>query len=131
MIIRHIKNWITHGESTIMTELAGGIEKIDSIILDRAIDQKDPMALKALNQMIHWLGVWFFNLYVSYNVNCLVIGGGLVNMGEKLLGPMRKEFDRYNHDERPVFFKTAECGEDCGSLGASQLLLNALRKDIN
>jgi glucokinase len=109
-------------EKTIMAEMSGGAEKIDSIILEKAVEAGDAMAIKALNQMIHWLGVWFFNLYVSYNVNCFVTGGGLVNMGEKLLGPIRRAFDSYNHDERPVHFKTAECGTDCGTLGAAELV---------
>ena len=126
MIVQHIRNWINAGENTVMTELAGGAEKIDSIILEKAYDMGDGMAVKALNQMIHWLGVWFFNLYVSYNVNCFVMGGGLVNMGEKLLGPIRHTFDNYNHDERPVYFKPAECGPNCGTLGAAELAIRAL-----
>ena len=126
MIVQHIKNWIAAGEKTVMTDLAGGAADIDSIIMEKACDLGDPMALKALDQMTHWLGVWFFNLYVSCNVNCFVMGGGLVNMGEKLLGPIRRVFDTYNHDERPVYFKPAECGEDCGILGAAELVSSAL-----
>jgi glucokinase len=122
MIVQHIRNWIALGEKTVMAEMAGGVEKIDSIILEKAADAGDAMAVKALNQMIHWLGVWFFNLYVSYNVNCFVMGGGLVNMGDKLLVPVRKAFDSYNHEERPVYFKTAECGTHCGVLGTAELV---------
>ena len=125
MIVQHIKKWITSGEQTIMTELAGGVDNIDSIILEKAYDQGDQMAIKALNQMIHWLGVWFFNLYVFCNVNCFVMGGGLVNMGNKLLSPVRVTFDKLNHDERPVYFKTAECGEHCGIIGAAELVYAA------
>jgi len=124
MIVQHIRNWIAAGEKTAMIELAGGVEKIDSIILEKAYDQGDAMAAKALNQMIHWLGVWFFNLYVTFNVNCFVMGGGLVNMGDKFLGPIRRTFDSYNHDERPVHFKIAECGADCGILGAGEFIFN-------
>jgi glucokinase len=122
MIVQHIRNWIAAGEKTIMAEMAGGVEKIDSIILDKAVESGDAMAIKAISQMIHWLAVWFFNLYLSYNVNCFVIGGGLVNMGRKLLEPIRGAFDSYNHDEHPVYFKIAECGTDCGTLGAAELV---------
>ena len=126
MIVRHIKNWIASGETTIMTELAGSVEEINSIILEKAYDKGDPMAVKTLNQMTHWLGIWFYNLYVSFNVNCFVIGGGLVNMGEKFLSPIRLKFDEYNRDERPVYFKIAECGEDYAILGASELVYSVL-----
>jgi glucokinase len=125
MIVRHIQKWINAGEQTIMTDLAGGMDKIDSIVLEKAYDQGDAMAVKALNQMTHWLGVWFYNLYVSCNVNCFVMGGGLVNMGEKLLAPVRQTFDTLNHDERPVYFKIAECGENCGIIGAAELVIAA------
>ena len=124
MIVKHIRNWIVAGEKTIMTELSGGIDKIDSIILEAAYDKGDAMALRAFSQMVHWLGVWFYNLYVTYNVNCFVLGGGLIKMGEKLLGPVRETFNAYNHDERPVYFKTAECTDYCGVLGAAELVFN-------
>jgi glucokinase len=128
MIVKHIKNWIAAGEQTAMIDLAPGasreerIDRIDSIILERAYDQGDPMARRAFKQMTDWLGVWFYNLYVTYNVNCFVLGGGLVNMGAKLLDPVRRVFDSYNHDERPVYFKTAECTEHCGIVGAAELI---------
>ena len=128
MIVKHIKNWIASGESTIMTELAGSAEKIDTIILEKAYDKGDPMAVKALNQMTHWLGIWFYNLYVCFNVNCFVIGGGLVNMGEKFLNPIRRKYDEYNRDDRPVYFKPAECGENYAILGASELVLSVMDK---
>jgi len=125
MIVRHIKNWIAAGERTIMPELAGSVDEIDSIILEKAYDLGDAMAVKALNQMTHWLGIWFYNLYVTLNINCFVIGGGLVNMGEKFLGPIRSKFDEYNRETHPVYFKIAECGEDYGILGASELVCSA------
>ena len=128
MIVQHIRNWIAAGEPTIMDELAGGADKITTVILERAFEKGDPMAAKPLGQMSRWLGVWFFNLYLSYNVNCFVYGGGLVNMGEKLLGPIRRAFDSYNHDERPVYFKTAQCAGDSGIIGASELVYSALEK---
>jgi hypothetical protein len=43
-------------------------------------------------------------------------------MGEKLLAPVRRNFDAYNHDKQPVHFKTAECVEHCGVLGAAELV---------
>ena len=121
MIVRHIRNWIAAGEKTNMTELAGGMEKIDSIVIGRAYDSGDPMAVKAINQMAYWLGTWFFNLYISFNVNCFVLGGGLVNMGDKLLLPIRKKFDEYKHDDNPVYFKPAGCWENTGIIGAAEL----------
>jgi glucokinase len=126
MIVKHIKQWIDAGGQTIMTSLAGGRDRIDSIILEKAYDSGDPMAIRAVDQMTRWLGLWFFNLYVSLNINCFVLGGGLVKMGEKLLGPVRRVFDQYNHDERPVYFKTAALETNCGTIGAAELAWDAV-----
>ncbi|MDR2433186.1 MAG: ROK family protein [Treponema sp.] len=130
MIVKHIKQWIAAGEKTVMTDIAGGVDNIDSIVLEKAFDAGDSLAIRAFNQMVRWFGVWFFNLYVSCNVNCFVIGGGLVKMGEKLIGPIRSAFDSYNHDERPVYFKTAECKEHCGVLGAAELVFSIERGEV-
>jgi glucokinase len=122
MIVKHIQQWIEAGESTLMTRLAGGSENIDCFHLEAAFDQGDPMAIKALDQMAQYLGLWFFNLYVTLNINCFVLGGGLLKMGEKLLGPVRTIFDSYNRNEMAVYFKTAELGEQCGITGAAELV---------
>jgi glucokinase len=125
MIVRHIKKWIAAGEKTVMTNLCESIDKIDTVLLEKAFDMGDELAVRAFNQMVNWLGVWFYNLYVTFNINCFVLGGGLVNMGEKLLGAIRRVFDEYNHDERPVYFKTAECGENCGIIGAAEMVFDS------
>jgi glucokinase len=128
MIIKHIQLWIEEGEKTLMTELAGGADKISAHHLEAAFDEGDPLAVRAMNQMTKYLGLWFFNLYVTFNINCFVLGGGLVKMGEKLLGPVRRVFDEYNRNGAPegfdmsVYFKNAELGDRVGIVGAAELI---------
>jgi glucokinase len=127
MIVKHIRGWIESGEETIMTELAGGPENIDCRHLEEAWNRGDALAVRALNQMTRYLGLWFFNLYLTLNINCFVLGGGLVKMGEKLLGPARRIFEEYNEagssGDTPVYFKTAELGDRAGVIGAAELVL--------
>lgn len=122
MIVRHIRRWIDAGEQTLMVQLAGAPEKIDARHLEMAARAGDPMALRALDQMALYLGVWVFNLYITLNINCFVFGGGLVNMGELLFGRVRQVFDSYCHTEEPVEFLFAQCGQEAGLLGALELL---------
>jgi glucokinase len=124
MIVRHIRRWIENGEETLMTTLAGGAENITAHHLEEAYDQGDPLAVRALNQMTSYLGLWFFNLYVTFNINCFVLGGGLLKLENKLLGPVRRIFDQYNHNEMPVYFKIAELGDRVGVIGAAELIFN-------
>ena len=122
MIVRHIRKWIENGEETLMTQLAGSPEKIDARHLEMAARAGDPMALRALDQMALYLGIWVFNLYMTLNIDCFVFGGGLVNMGDLLFGRIRKVFDSYRQTEEPVDFLFAQCGQDAGILGALELL---------
>ena len=123
MIVKHIQKWIDEGQPTVMAELAGAPENITCEHLDVAWQQGDEMALRAVDQMARYMAVWLFNLYVTLNINCYVFGGGLLGMGDKLFGPVRRYFDEYNQDsEHPVHFRTAELEEDFGIIGATELL---------
>ena len=103
-------------------QLAGAPENIDARHIEMAARTGDPMALRALDQMALYLGVWVFNLYMTLNIDCFVFGGGLVNMGDLLFGRIRKVFDSYRQTQEPVDFLFAQCGQDAGVLGALELL---------
>jgi glucokinase len=122
MIVKHIQNWIAGGEKTIMTELAGGAGKITAFELEEAYFKNDELAIRAINQMVEYMAVWLFNLYVLLNINCFVFGGGLLKMKIPLLELVRKKFDDYNGNDMPVYFKTAELGENFGIIGAAELI---------
>lgn len=140
MIIKHIEKWIAGGEKSCITDIAGN-EKINCNHLSAAYNAGDNLARRAINQMVHILGVWTFNLYVTLNINCFVFGGGLIKMfrelkgGEQgieknpggLLEAVKKIFDKYNKNEMPVYFKEAALsdtlsGDDFGIIGAAELL---------
>lgn len=122
MIIKHIEKWIEDGENTLMLDMAGTPDKITCEIIDQAYEKGDAMAIKAVNQMAKYLAVWLYNLYVTLNINCFIFGGGLLNMGDKLFGQVNRNFHQYNQDDMPVYFKTAELGNDFGIIGAAELL---------
>lgn len=123
MVVKHVRQWIANGEATIMTELAGGVERISTVHLDKAWEAGDALALRAVEQMAKYMAVWIYNLYVTLNINCFVFGGGLLRMGDKLFGRMREIFDGFNQDEKhPVYFRNAELTEDFGIVGAAELI---------
>lgn len=122
MIVKHIQNWIAQGQETVMTALAGDPRKITAIHLEEAYFQNDAMAVRAVEQMVQYMAVWLYNLYVTLNINCFVFGGGLLKMNIRLLERIREVFDTYNHTDLPVYFKAAELGEDFGIIGAAELL---------
>ncbi|MDR0497481.1 MAG: ROK family protein, partial [Treponema sp.] len=131
MIIRHIEKWILAGEKSIITGIAGN-EKLNCNHLSLAYNRGDLLARRAIAQMVKYLGVWTYNLYVTLNINCFVFGGGLIKMfrefekGVSLLDAMKEVFDKYNKNSMPVYFKEAELsnslGDDFGMIGAAELV---------
>ena len=140
MIIRHIEKWIQAGEKSSITVFADN-EQMNCSHLAEAYNSGDPLALRAIAQMVKLLGVWTYNLYVTFNINCFVFGGGLLKMFQQLKGfkltsgenaaglldAVKEVFDGYNKNSLPVYFKEAELsdtlsGDDFGTIGANELL---------
>ena len=140
MIGKHIKKWIEAGEKSCITGIAGN-EDLNCNHIAEAYNNRDPLARRAVAQMVKFLGIWTFNLYLTLNINCFIFGGGLLKMfndikeegpkpGENsggLLNAMKEVFDKYNNNSMPVYFKEAELsntvsGDDFGIIGAAELL---------
>ena len=122
LIVKHIQARIAAGEPTMMTDLAGGAENITCQTLATAFDQGDSLARWAIEQMASYLAVWFYNLYVLLDIDCYVLGGGMMNLGDRLFPRVRQLFDQYNDIDLPVYFKPAELKNDFGIIGAAELL---------
>jgi len=122
LIVKHIQARIAAGEPTTMTDLAGGADKITCRTIVTAFDQGDALAIWAVDQMAKYLAIWFYNLYVLLDIDCYVLGGGMLNLGDRLFPRVREAFDQYNNSDWPVYFKPAELNNDFGIIGAAELI---------
>lgn len=121
-ILTHIRRWLAEGESSMLPELAGSVDKITAKHINEAYEKGDPLSIRAVEQMAHYLAVWIFNVYMLLNVDCIVFAGGLLAMGDKLFGRIQEEFERYHTNGFPVEFHFTKLGEDSGLIGAVELL---------
>ena len=94
---------------------------LDCVELNRACQAGDAVALEALDLQAHYFAICLFNIYQLLNVNLFVFGGGLTHFGDTLFGRIRREFDRYNHVDKPVEFRMAELKQDFGIIGAAEV----------
>lgn len=97
-------------------------EGLDCVELNRACRAGDPLAMEALEQTAHYIGVCVFNIYQLLNFNLFAFGGGLTNFGDLLFSRVRREFDRYNHLPQKVEFRFAELKQNFGIIGAAELV---------
>lgn len=121
MIAKHVAKWIGEGKETQMATLADCGE-ISTLEIAQAWRNGDSLAAQAVKQMQHYLAVWLFNIYVFVNIDCIVLGGGLLKLGDDFWNGVFEEFEGYKKSGCKVNFKEAELGDDMGLIGARELL---------
>ncbi len=123
MIVKHVQRWIAEGGQTAMLAMANGDPmRITTHELSRAWQQSDKMAVRAVEQMQQFLSLWLFDLYLFTNINCFVLGGGLLKMGDAFWDEVFRRFHQLDDGGMPVYFKRAEMGDETGIIGANELL---------
>lgn len=115
-ITNYVRQWIANGEESI---LAG--KDITAKEISEAYDKGDAVAIKAIKQMAHYLGAWIFDVYMLMNIDCIVFSGGLLAMGDKLFGEIKKEFESYHTNGFDVELVETKLGSDSCLIGAMEL----------
>jgi glucokinase len=78
-------------EDSLLYKLAQGIiERIDCRLLGQAAATGDPFALQEIERVAASLGLALANVQSLFNPDLIAIGGGVANMGEVLLEPIRR-----------------------------------------
>lgn len=126
-IYKHVEQRLARGETTVMTSLVSSVHEITGRTLAQAYAMGDAMAAALLDQMGDTLGILFYNLYVALNVDCIVVGGGLTNLGEALFSRIHAGFDRFERAcKQPVYILPSALKQDFGVIGAAELLFDSL-----
>jgi glucokinase len=111
--------------ATQLLALAGGsTEAINGPMVTRAAKAGDPASLGAFDQIGYWLASGLGDLVQVLDPQVLVIGGGVIEAGDLLLGPVRRYFtDALAQRGRlPVGeVRPALLGNTAGVVGAADL----------
>jgi glucokinase len=113
-----------------MVTLAGGDpDAVTGPLVTAAAKQGDPVALEVLATVGRRLGEGIAGLVNVLDPDVVVVGGGVIEAGELLLGPARLAFARSVEapDHRPeVPIVPAAMGNDAGAVGAADLAVMEL-----
>lgn len=127
-IIERADRKLQAGRASRLRELAprGGITPE---LVSRAAAAGDAVALEVLDEIGFLIGVGVTSLINILNPERFVIGGGIAQAGELLLGPIRRTVDSR---AVPLQRQTAEIvpallGDNAGVMGAGALVLDRLR----
>jgi glucokinase len=117
------------GAAVRLLQLAGGsAEGIDGPAVTQAALEGDAVALRCFEIIGHWLGTGLADLAAVLDPGCFVIGGGVSEAGDLLIGPARAAFRAglTGGSYRPLAeIRTAQLGADAGLIGAADLARNA------
>lgn len=108
-----------------LLQLAGGDSgAISGAHITEAAREGDPAALRCFSIVGTWLGQGLADLAAVLDPGCMVVGGGVSEAGELLLGPARAAFGKAltGAGYRPqVQIARAALGADAGIVGAADL----------
>jgi glucokinase len=130
-LAREAKQRIKEGVKTSILEYAeGDVKKVTAQVIHSAAQQGDSLAKELIARTGYYVGVGLANLINIFNPELIVIGGGLSNIGDMLLGSAFKVAGERAHKEafQAVRFASAELGRNSGVLGAAAFALQEMRK---
>jgi glucokinase len=105
-------------------ELAGSIEALRGEHVSRAAAEGDEGGLAVLRTFADWVALGIGNLVTVLDCSLVVIGGGLVELGDLLLDPVRAAYPAQvmaPGERADVRIVAAELGEHAGAIGAALL----------
>ncbi len=116
-----------------LLKLGGGsVEGINGPQITEAAHEGDAVALRCFEIVGGWLGQGLAALAGILDPGCFVIGGGVSDAGDLLIGPARAAFEAAlpGSTYRPqAEIRLAQLGADAGLIGAADLARRALTQD--
>jgi glucokinase len=111
-------------QAVVLLALAGTVDAIEGRHVMHAAREGDPVALQAFDTCGTWLGRGLASKAAMLDPERFVIGGGVAEAGDLLLGPARAAFAQtlLARDHRPsADLVTGALGTDAGLVGAADL----------
>jgi glucokinase len=111
-------------QTTILSLCEGDLNKVSAQAVSLAADRGDALAEELISRTGYYLGVGLVNLVDIFNPELILIGGGLSNMGQRLLAPALKVVKEraFAVPAEAVRIAISQLGADAGVLGAVALV---------
>ncbi|OGO24228.1 MAG: hypothetical protein A2144_13600 [Chloroflexi bacterium RBG_16_50_9] len=130
-VAREAVKRIGQGEKSILVDMVKGkIEEIDAEKVGVAARRGDSLALNVLSRAGTYLGVGLTNLVNIFNPEMIVLGGGMVGLGDLLLSPAKKVISEraFPISAQAVRIVTTQLGDEAGLYGAAAFAIQRVRR---
>ena len=121
-INRIVQDEASRGDFPWAVEIAGTWEKVNSHLLSSGVKKQEPDSLRILNDFCRDVSIGLTNLILLLDLDTVVIGGGICEIGEPLRNRIEIWIDEMliGSEHRPkVEVKIAELGPNAGAVGAA------------
>ena len=122
-VARRVTTAISEGERSILAESLDSGESIDARRVVEAARAGDLLCQRIWDEACLYLAVACVNIQHAFNPACVILGGGMSQAGDFLLGPVKEHLARQSwslHDDLPEVL-LAGLGYDAGVVGAAGL----------
>ena len=109
--------------------MAGSVEAVTGQHVSDALANGDGDAARIFDEFCHLVGLGVANLVMIMDLERIVVGGGLVRIGEPLRSGIQAHLDKMvvgSEHRPPVEVVLAELGADAGALGAALMAADLL-----
>lgn len=99
--------------------------KVDGKLIKQGLEINDPVSQSVADECADYTGIGIYNIFQIFNPPVIVLGGGLMNLGDRYFSRIKTKFLELARDMLydPVSIVKSEAGEDAGLIGAAALLL--------
>jgi len=121
------KDMLKKGSRSVLSDMVrGDISKITSKHVYEAMVKKDNTASAAWDAFVGHLATGVAGMINALNPQVIVIAGGVINAGDRLFSPLRRETAArcFAAPFKAVKIVPAELGEEAGAIGAAGVALN-------
>jgi glucokinase len=113
---------LSAGEESLLTGMVNGdLGRISAREVGLAAERGDSLAAGVIARAANYLGVGMVNLVNIFNPEVIIVGGGVANLGDRLLDPAREVVREraFPMASAAVRIVTARLGNDASLLGAA------------
>ena len=121
-VAREAISRISQGEKSSLTQMVEGkLENITAEKVGMAAQGGDSLASEVIAKAATYLGIGMVNLVNIFNPEMIIVGGGVAQMGDLLLGPARQVVKEraFQLPAQAVRIVPAQLGDNAGVLGAA------------
>ena len=114
---------LEQGKSSVMK--VGDVSTINGQTIAEGVRIGDEICTEIFYESARMIGIGIYNIFQILNPEAVIIGGGLMNLGEEYIEEVRRTFSSYVRDMMydPMEIVLAELKGDSGLIGAAALIL--------